>query len=398
MKVGSTNDELVCRAAEIMATDTVIAEQDKKLTWQLPRYYRVEPCELEAWYVWREDQTQFDIIFVPFAGRVLLVKPLFRLEVENGQSVAAHPSLVDIVSTVGPTKFSQSDLLATSTSNRKVHLALGLSLNCNLSCLYCHAEAQTGCALRMDRELLLRTIEDAIEQAHIAGGLVVSFTAGGEPTYEWDLFTLAVEAAHERCSVKGIPLKLLVTTNGVYGLAHREYIARYFSGVTLSVDGLPHVHDYQRPTSRGRPSFHFVWKTAKHFSKRQVRFGIRATVTELGVKTMSDFVKLVAEELGRIPVAFEPMVPVGRGQGAIIGGSLKPVDPQEFCEQFWLAHVEGERLGVKVSTSTMNLEKKFRPCVVPCLFLPLRLWLRVWSLPAIETAAGFWPMAITLAK
>ena len=79
------------------------------------------------------------------------------------------------------------DFDITKLKSSYFHLALGLTENCTLGCLYCHADA--GEDNQMSTELLDASIQYAIDQASNQNlkGVNTSFAVGGEPTYNLSL-------------------------------------------------------------------------------------------------------------------------------------------------------------------------------------------------------------------
>ncbi|MBI2839449.1 MAG: radical SAM protein [Acidobacteria bacterium] len=239
------------------------------------------------------------------------------------------------------------------------HLGIGLTRNCTLACLYCHAEADKP------RDANWSTLQTAIEYAAAAAAktprrtLSVSFAVGGEPTMPWDLFTRAVVTLkHLVVSPdSGVDrLFLSMTTNGYYGPDRRQFIAAHFDHLTVSLDGDQNIQDLHRPNRAGRGSYAVVCETIRHFlTVPTLRLGIRSTVSAKSVDHLPMIIQRFACEFGRgFVVAFEPLVPLGR---ALVSPTLQPPELTVFLEKFKQAEEIGAELGIRVTSSGPSLKR-----------------------------------------
>jgi uncharacterized protein len=332
------------------------------------RWFCLESAVTPTFYIWQDKTNDYDLVYAPLANKLLKVKPNYRRDVSNGDTVNSH-ELRAITKDLITQEISIEDLNSQS-KKQKVHLSIGLSNNCPLYCIYCHAESSIHSAKIVQESLTKKAIDDAFQSSTKSGGLSVSFTAGGEPTFEWRLFQNTVNYINERSEQTGIPIWLMMTSNGVYGDTKRSFVCDHFDSVTLSIDGIPSVQNTQRPTRKHGPTFQTVWATAKFFIQRNLHFGIRSTVTLQSLPYMCQFVSLVKDELGAIPIDFEPVVKIGRAS-ALHSGDLPNVDILDFCTFFWKAYVYGQQQGISVSTSMLNL-KTLNTTMCGALSLPAR--------------------------
>jgi uncharacterized protein len=127
-------------------------------------------------------------------------------------------------------------------------LTLVLTHACDLACAYCSAGPKDG--RRLDEALGRRAIERAVASLGAGGRLDLGFF-GGEPLLEWPLARRLLRFARERAEVFAS-----LTTNGTH---LSERVARELLedevDVTVSIDGLPEVHDAERRLAGGRGSF-----------------------------------------------------------------------------------------------------------------------------------------------
>jgi sulfatase maturation enzyme AslB (radical SAM superfamily) len=107
-----------------------------------------------------------------------------------------------------------------------------------------------------------------------------------------------------------LPLRLACTTNGVLDAGTTEWLAATFDSVTVSLDGLPEIHDRQRPLAAGGGSSSRVERTLTRLlqaSPRPEEIAIRATITD---RNVGQQVEMVRHFLYHFPVdrlLFQPL-------------------------------------------------------------------------------------------
>ncbi|MDP2239641.1 MAG: SPASM domain-containing protein [Burkholderiales bacterium] len=240
------------------------------------------------------------------------------------------------------------------------HLGIGLTQDCTLSCIYCHADANK--AIYAD----WATLKPALDHAFSAAAetprrtLAVSFAVGGEPTLPWRQFIRTVNYLRdrERAERFGVAQVFLsMTTNGFYDDRKRTFIADNFDHLTVSCDGPPEIQDWQRPSRRGKPTYEVVSQSIRYFLSRRPRLhvGIRSTVSGQTVKQLPATVEFFAKEFGPgITVAFEPLAPLGR---ALMDESASSPTVESFTRSFLDARTRGRSLGVNVTSSGPSLSR-----------------------------------------
>ena len=128
-----------------------------------------------------------------------------------------------------------------------------LTDGCQLNCTYC----QNKFTNRKVYSLTLKQVEvfvcyliRNIKIKQMSGKepdlLSVTFTGGGEPTFDWDLFVKSVTLINENCSKHKVEYVLALTTNGVLRSEQLKFIATNFKKVMVSYDGIPSVHNNNR--------------------------------------------------------------------------------------------------------------------------------------------------------
>ena len=102
---------------------------------------------------------------------------------------------------------------------------------------------------------------------------------------------------------------------------------------TVSLDGLPEVHDAQRPLVNGRGSYALVSAALRRMDEVGFKYAVRTTVTRPGLSRVVESVESICRNFKAGIIQLEPMYAAGRAKR---GGHLSP-DPHEFARQFRMA-------------------------------------------------------------
>lgn len=296
------------------------------------------------------------LLYAPTLRTLLKIRDRFALRIsEHGLSQGVTDK--DVRTVVSLLERSLKDAIKPFPMHQRkskfFHLALGLTKDCTLGCLYCHANA--GKREEMSIELLYKTIHYAFETAQKDNlkGINISFAVGGEPTTNWELFTSCIRRIKESETLYGIPVHLSMTTNGYYGLNKRIFIAGHVQSVLLSLDGPPEIQNYHRPSLSGKESYPVVRDSALFFIKNVRSFAIRATISNHSVKKMPEIVEFFSKEFGnQYHLVFEPLVPLGRA--TMNTPHLSEPRQDEFVDYYIRAKELGQKLGIEIRTSAAN--------------------------------------------
>lgn len=224
---------------------------------------------------------------------------------------------------------------------------------CNLRCRYCYADAgKKSCD--MPWEIAKAAIDLVAENAGLLGSkkFAVGFHGGGEPTLAWDLMVHAVDYAHEKAEQMGLEADIFAATNCLLSPTQREYIARRFTNLSVSLDGPADVQDYNRPKVNGSGSYREIHEALKQFNAEGLRYGIRATITAATVHRMEEIVEYLHEEFQLEYLHLEPVWHCGR---CLTSGERPPTD-DEFIEHFLRAAEKGRERGIEIHYSGARLD------------------------------------------
>lgn len=303
------------------------------------------------WYLLNSSESSKFIFYAPTLKLSLL------LNNELGSSILSSNILPIQISNKLELK-KKNHVIPTIERPKAFHLAIGLTNNCSLGCLYCHAEADKK------KKIDSRYINLATEYSFKNAGktprkiLTVSFAVGGEPTLEWPLFKSTIKKIREYEQQNYFDVAkvyLSMTTNCYYGEAKRRFISDYFDTLTLSIDGPMEIHNIHRPTRNNNGSFEIVKKSCEYFiNSTKIKVGLRSTVSSLNVRQLPNIVNYFHENFGnRYSITFEPLVQIGRA----LKNELESPNEEEFAHYFWTAYCIGKKLGIKVTSSGVNINR-----------------------------------------
>lgn len=192
-----------------------------------------------------------------------------------------------------------SDEVEEWTARKLGAVHLHLTNRCNLECTYCFRESTPRLPIHHTADHFvdaLRAMEPfAAEQ------LAITFT-GGEPMM-FPGFNAVVEASTE------LGYKNALLTNGILITPEQAvFIARHFNDITISLDGPTEaIHE----VTRGRGNYKRVLTGIRRLADAGANVSVKVTVTPANVEYCGEVVGTVPES---VPVAFTPMMPMGRGQ------------------------------------------------------------------------------------
>jgi uncharacterized protein len=210
-------------------------------------------------------------------------------------------------------------------------VTLLLTTACTLRCVYCYSSGGER-PRTMEWEVARAAIDWIADHAAARGRrrFFVHFHGGGEVTTAADLLARCVDYARARARAQGAAVSFQSGLNGVARPEVIDWVIENLGGATVSLDGLPEIHDRQRPLPGGGGSFAQVAATLHRMDARGFPYAIRATVTADGLSSLADSVEWMASRFGAASIQAEPVFPAGRARTS----GLSPVDPQAFVREF----------------------------------------------------------------
>jgi len=243
---------------------------------------------------------------------------------------------------------------STITSKQKFDnygMTLCITTDCNLRCIYCYASGGDR-KKYMDFKIAKAAIDFGLSKIKKGGRYNLSFHGGGEPFVAFDIMKKCTEYAKEKCKKRGIRLSLSSATNGVLSNEQLDWIIKNKMHLNISFDGTPDIQDSQRPLAGGKPSHLFVENTVKKLNRSKINYGVRATITKLGVKKMDEIVDYF-HKLGVKSMHFEPVFECGR----CLKTKTSSPDPMIFVKNYIKAFELAEKYGMSLYYSAGTIRK-----------------------------------------
>jgi len=229
-------------------------------------------------------------------------------------------------------------------------VTLFLTHKCTLRCAYCYCEG--GAGRDMPWPVLERAVRFALENAARAGRELRVAFHGGDVGACWPLFTRAVAFIEDLAADAGVRHRFSIGTNGYYGGDRAAFVAAHVHDATVSIDGMPAVHNACRVTPGGGPSLQRTLDSVRVFERDGLGYAIRMTVTAGSVASLPESVAFLCEHTQARTIRAEPMYVRGRA----IASALMPPDPAEFVAAYRAASSVARRYGRRLTYSGARIE------------------------------------------
>ena len=200
-------------------------------------------------------------------------------------------------------------------------LMLLLTTNCPLACRYCYARGGENNGM-MSVEIAERAVTAYLRTK--PDEPKVTFFGAGEPTLNARVIKHVVEKYSAR-------IRWSVTTSGVMNTEFLRWLIDHDIGVTVSMDGPPHIQNRLRPLRGGGASAPIVEQTVRVLAQVPGRtVAVRATVTR---ETLQEIDRVLAyfQDLGVSTVHLEGMYSLGRALDKQ-EKALNPLDLPEMLQ------------------------------------------------------------------
>jgi len=230
-------------------------------------------------------------------------------------------------------------------------VTLFLTTACNLRCTYCYASAGDTPARSMPLVVAKRGIDFVLGNALRKGlpSIEVAYHGGGEPTVNWHTLTSSLEYAREQTRQRGLHVSASCATNGILNDKQIAWIVANLSGVSLSLDGLPAVHDSHRPLVSGKGSSERVIHTLRRFDECEFPYGLRVTVTADQIETLPDSIDYICANFAAQRIQVEPSYQMGRWRDA------PSAETVEFIRGYREAQVRARHYGREIFYSAARV-------------------------------------------
>ncbi len=205
--------------------------------------------------------TGLRVVYNSLSGAVVRLDSRNWAQIRTGQVQALSPKVTDILSRQGVLVSAQQDELKQlmgkyerrRQSRNKLMLTIAPTLDCNFDCPYCYESRQKG---RMDGKTanqLLTFIENRIRFSQ-----EVSVTRyGGEPLLAAGTVLTLTKQIRSLVESRGKTASFLIVTNGYLLTPEqaKKLVAAGISGIQITLDGPPDVHNRRRMLRGGGKTF-----------------------------------------------------------------------------------------------------------------------------------------------
>ncbi len=203
-----------------------------------------------------------------------------------------------------------------------------LSHQCTLRCAYCYCRGGEGGD--MPRPVFERAIRFTLEHARRQQRDFHLSFHGGDVGACWPFFQECVAFIKRVCGEAGVKPVLSLGTNGFYTEEQADYIATHINNATVSIDGIPAVHDRYRVAVGGRPSLAETLRSTRIFEAKGMAYSVRMTVTRDSLPLLPECVEHICRNTHAGTIRAEPLYSRGRAASS----KLETPDPGAFVAAF----------------------------------------------------------------
>lgn len=190
-------------------------------------------------------------------------------------------------------------------------IIIKLTNACNLACAYCYDYETTEKATRIETEIAIRGLEQAIDLC--AGKLWVIFH-GGEPMLIWPLIETLVLHGKRYAATRGVRLDFTGQTN-MTRVTDRivEFSERHNIAWGISVDGTREVHDRFRVLHTGEGTHELFLQSLERYPRFVRSCGVMSTITSANCARLYETARYF-RDLGMNTWDWSLFQPIGRAR------------------------------------------------------------------------------------
>ena len=280
------------------------------------------------------------ILYAPFLKTVLSVNQkvvTYLRDIQNGNLTVGDDShffvkqLIQAGILVEENDFPQTPSFPSKKGDFDPKgLSLFLTTRCSMACSYCYADGGSSTKV-MDWNIAQTAIDWIISHTknQKRTHCYLTFHGGGDVSTVKPLFKQCVTYARQQATRHGIKMRIDAGLNGVMSLEMVDWVASFLNGATVSLDGMPKVHNKHRPLCGGKDSFDVVARTLHRMDMHRFSYGIRATVTPDSVDYLPESIDYICQRFAVRTIQAEPVFSVGRATNMKLA-----IDPVNFVEKY----------------------------------------------------------------
>lgn len=265
------------------------------------------------------------LLFVPESGTSLLISHEYAEHLRNGE----YPDelLGKMLSRGMAFLTGDSQLPDHSKSIEPNFFLIDMTQFCNFSCKYCLRSPEiTGKRLSKQKlDEILDYIIDTCRSNHYTHISIQPW--GGEPLLEFE----NVMYIHQKMKDSGIQVNISLETNGSLITPEvAEKLTEANISVGISIDGPREIHDAQRLTNSGKPTFEEVTSGIACLQKAGMRnIGSISVITKDSLKELEKILDFFVKQYPDMGIKLNPMHSPGRETARKM--ALEPEDMPEFA-------------------------------------------------------------------
>lgn len=195
---------------------------------------------------------------------------------------------------------------------RKQMISILVTNKCNMCCKYCYLGDTESKQQKEKKVVNINFAKKAIKDYFsVQARPAVRFFADGEPTLEMDIIKeLHAYAEGLTNNVSYFELQ----TNGFFSLETAAWIRDNMDIVFVSCDGMPCVHDIQRPTKDNCKTSDIIERNLKYLVENpKCQVGVRATITKHNVYQQKEMIDYFYSLGVKILFSDQVFAPIGGG-------------------------------------------------------------------------------------
>lgn len=187
-------------------------------------------------------------------------------------------------------------IIADVTNPSDLGLTISLTEKCNFACEYC---CESRMLSEIDDNSKYKIVEYVKHNMHKYTGLSINWF-GGEPLLALDTIDELSKEFLKICTFNRRKYSASITTNGydldldVFNMLMKNRICDY----QITIDGIKEIHDRQRHTKSGKPTFERIvynLKRIKALPQRNFRIVLRSNLTQEIFNYLDEYIDFISE-------------------------------------------------------------------------------------------------------
>lgn len=266
------------------------------------------------------------ILCSPLKNQVVHVT---KEQVEKYQVLIEKKDFYSLPSIFSPDNANTPFSAINTTSPATVFLSLTSA--CNLKCTYCYSPAVTATSMGAEVEGDVCIALSKWIPIQKDGEFQIHFLGDGETLVAEKQMLRILDHAREVCKQHNVRLVVSMNTNSTLITSKNiGMIKKYFSQLSVSLDGVGDVNDMHRPSKNGVSSFGLVDSALHLLYEHKVNFRIRGTVSRESLRGLPDLLEYL-KQYAPLVLQLEILMPVGINGGHT---DLSAPEAEEYAQMY----------------------------------------------------------------